>query len=140
VAKLDAKEIETLLAAPEMGVLATVDADGRPEGSPVWFEHRNGKIYILVHNKSTKARNLTSNPNASLTVDTRVAPYRGVTLRGTAKVSGPDPALRRRLAARYLGDELGQAYIDSTVQLDGEDALVEMTITGKFSWDYSKGF
>ena len=84
MAKLDDDEIESLLAKPEMGVIATVDAKGRPEGSPVWFEYRDNKVYVLVHNKSTKARNLSSNPNISLTVDTRLAPYKG-------EPSGPGP-------------------------------------------------
>ena len=34
MAKLTKGELEELLAAPEMGVLCTVDSNGRPEGSP----------------------------------------------------------------------------------------------------------
>ncbi len=138
--KLEDHEIEALLAEPEMGVLATVDGQGRPEGSPIWFEYRDGKVYVLVHERSTKARNIADNPNVSLTVDTRVAPYKGVTLRGTATISGPDPELRRRLAKHYLGEEVGEGYIASTAALDGSDNLIEITVSSRFSWDYSKGF
>ena len=133
-------EIEKLLAEPEVGVLCTVDAQQRPEGSPIWFEHAKGRIVILVHRDSRKARNVRSNPNVSLTVDTRSAPYRGVILRGTATVSGPDPALRRRLAHRYLGPQTGDHYLQSTAYLDQEDALITMSVASRYSWDYSKGF
>jgi PPOX class probable F420-dependent enzyme len=96
-------EIEQLLGAPHMGVLATVDAKGRPEGTPIWFDWDGEHVRILAHHASRKAKNIRQNPNVSLTVDTRQPPYRGVVLRGTALLSGPDPALRRRLAVRYLG-------------------------------------
>ncbi len=133
-------EIERLLSEPQVGVLCTVDADRRPEGSPVWFEHRSGKIEILVHRDSRKARSISGNPNVSLTVDTRAAPYRGVILRGEASLAGPNPTLRRRLAHRYLGAETGERYLATTASLDQEDALVTMRVTSRYSWDYSKGF
>jgi PPOX class probable F420-dependent enzyme len=133
-------EIDALLRSPEMGVLATVDAKGRPEATPIWFEWDGDEVRLLVHRNSRKARNIRSNPHVSLTVDTRVAPYRGVVVRGRATLSGPDPALRRRLAERYLGEEVARGYIESTASMDVEDALVTIAPTSQFSWDYSKGF
>jgi PPOX class probable F420-dependent enzyme len=137
---MTAAQIDALLRAPEMGVLATVDAKGRPEGTPIWFDWDGERVRLLVHRTSRKARNIRNNPHVSLTVDTRTAPYRGVVLRGTAELSGPDPALRRRLAARYLGEEVGRGYIESTAALDAEDALVTIHVSSRYSWDYSKGF
>jgi len=134
------EEIDTLLTTPQIGVLATADASGRPEGSPVWFEYSAGIVAILVHNDSRKARNIRANARVSFTVDTRTPPYRGVVLRGTATLSGPEPALRRRLAHRYLGVEVGDRYLAKTARFDSEDALVTIRVTGIYSWDYSKGF
>jgi len=140
MASMTDAEIERLLAGAEIGVLATVDAEHRPEGSPVWFEHSDGSVNVLVHRDSRKARSIAANPHVSLTVDTRSAPYRGVILRGTAALSGPDPTLRRRLAHRYLGAETGERYLKTTAYLDQEDALVTIRVTSYYSWDYSKGF
>lgn len=139
MASLTPAEIEALLDGAEVGVLATADARGCPEGTPIWFDWDGERIRVLVHRTSRKARNIRENPNVCLTVDTRTAPYRGVVLRGTATLGGPDPGLRRRLAARYLGEEVGLRYVESTKQLDQEDALVTIDVTGRFSWDYSKG-
>jgi PPOX class probable F420-dependent enzyme len=133
------EEIDELLRSAEIGVLCTVDADGRPEGTPIWFDYDGDKARILVHHESKKARNVRANPHVSLTVDTRSAPYRGVVLRGTAAVGGPDTALRRALAVRYLGEDLGPRYIEQTKELDQDDALITITIAGRHSWDYSKG-
>jgi PPOX class probable F420-dependent enzyme len=140
VARMTDSEIEKLLRSPEMGVLSTADAEGRPEGTPIWFDWDAGHVRILVHHASRKARNIRENPNVALTVDTRQSPYRGVVLRGTATLSGPDPALRRRLAARYLGEEIGKKYIETTASFDTDDVLVTMRVTSRYSWDYSKGF
>ena len=140
MASMSETEIDALLAQPEMGVLCTVDSDGRPEGTPIWFDHDAGRVRILVGGGSKKARNIRANANVSLTVDTRQAPYRGVVLRGTAALSGPDPELRRRLAVRYLGEEVGHRYLEGTRDLDEQDVLVTVTVSGRFSWDYSKGY
>jgi len=133
-------EIDDLLRAPEVAVLATVDAKGRPEATPIWFDWDGRTVRILVHHASRKAKNIGLNPNVSLTVDTRSAPYRGVMLKGTATLSGPDPELRRSLAGRYLGEEVGKRYIETTSSFDRDDVLVTMRVTSRYSWDYSKGF
>ena len=115
-------------------------AVSRPEGSPIWFEHSGDRIYVHVGSSSKKARNVRANPNVSLTVDTRVAPYRGVVLRGTVREIPFDDQLHRRVAVRYLGEQMGLAYVDMTKNAAAESVLLEMTVTGRFSWDYSKGF
>jgi PPOX class probable F420-dependent enzyme len=134
------EEIDALLETPEIGVLATADTKGRPEGSPVWFEYSRGVVRVLVHRNSRKARNISENANVALTVDTRRAPYRGVVLRGMAEVSGPEPELRRRLAHRYLGTEAGDRYLANTARYDEEDVLITIRVTSRYSWDYSKGY
>lgn len=140
MASMTDAEIETLLGGAVIGVLATVDAEQRPEGSPVWFEHSRGVVKVLVHKASRKARSIAGNSHVSLTVDTRSPPYRGVILRGSAALAGPDPDLRRRLAHRYLGAETGERYLATTAYLDTEDALVTIAVSSRYSWDYSKGF
>lgn len=138
--KLNDAELHELLQAPEIGVLCTVDSKGRPEGSPIWFEARDGKIYVHVDAASRKARNIRSNPNVSLTVDTRVAPYKGAVLRGVVRELPPDPEILRRTAVHYLGQELGENYLAVTSAAGAASTLLEMTVTSCFTWDYSKGF
>jgi PPOX class probable F420-dependent enzyme len=140
---LEERELLQLLAAPEIGVLCTVDAKGRPEGSPVWFEasaQGADKIYVHVARDSKKARNVRANPNVSLTVDTRVAPYRGAVLRGTAEVITFDDALHRRVAVRYLGAEGGAAYLAMSAGAEAETVLLQVTVKSRYTWDYAKGF
>ena len=139
VSAMTADEIRELLSGPQIGILATADASGRPDATPVWFDWDGTRVRILCHRTSRKARNVRANPQVALTVDTRQPPYRGVVLHGRALLSGPDPALRRVLAARYLGEETGRNYVESSRDLDEEDVLVTIEVTGRYSWDYSKG-
>lgn len=137
---LNDTELRELLEAPEVAVLATVDAKGRPEGSPIWFEAGDDKIYVHVERDSKKARNIRRNPNVSLTIDTRVAPYRGAILRGTVREIAADDGIRRRTALRYLGEETGAAYLAATEDTAASSILLEMTVTSRYTWDYAKGF
>ncbi len=137
--RMTREEEDRLLGEAQIAVLSTADERGRPEGSPVWYDYDGRVARILVHTNSRKARNLRKNPYATLTVDTRSAPYRGVILRGETRLSGPDPELRRSLAVRYLGQEAAERYLQATAAFDEEDVLVSLHITSRFSWDYSKG-
>lgn len=138
--KLTEEELKDLLEAPEIGVLCTVDPSGRPEGSPVWFEASGGRLWVHVDRTSKKARNIRSNPNVSLTVDTRTAPYRGAVLRGTAREVPFDDGIRRRTALRYLGPETGEGYLAMTADGVADTVLLEITVTSRHTWDYAKGF
>jgi PPOX class probable F420-dependent enzyme len=139
--KLSEAELEELLSTPEIGVLCTVDPEGRPEGSPIWFEARGtGTVYVHVDRGSKKARNLRQNPNLSLTIDTRQAPYRGAVLHGTAKELPYDEAIRRRVALRYLGPETGEAWLAMTADTVDGTVLLEISVSKRFTWDYGKGY
>jgi PPOX class probable F420-dependent enzyme len=138
---LTSDELRQLLESGEVAVLCTVDAEGRPEGTPIWFEADADAIYIHVAASSRKARNLRTNPNVSLTLDTRAAPYRGAVLRGTARiVEETDPQRRGRIARRYLGAEMAEMYLAATEAEAAASVLVRMDVTSRFSWDYGKGF
>jgi PPOX class probable F420-dependent enzyme len=139
MAALSVEEVDRLLAEPQIAVLCTVDSRGQPQGSPVWFGYENGAIVVLAHRDSKKTRDIRENAKVCITVDTRRSPYRGVMLQGVAIVSGPDPALRRRLALRYLAPAAAERYLAKTSHLDAEDALITVRITRRYSWDYSKG-
>jgi nitroimidazol reductase NimA-like FMN-containing flavoprotein (pyridoxamine 5'-phosphate oxidase superfamily) len=104
-----------LLAAPEIGVLYTVDAKGRPEGSPVWFEasaQGADKIYVHVARDSKKARNVRANPNVSASglqqaVSQEKSEFQGSADRRAA-FGMRNPSIRWRTAcSRYAHESCG---------------------------------
>ena len=88
-----------LLSGRHYATLATLNADGSIQQTVVWYLLDGAELRVSVGAESVKVRNLRRNPTVTLTIEDGV---RYLTLSGVATVEPPDPALRRRLAARYL--------------------------------------
>lgn len=111
---------EEFLTQPNVAVLTTVDARGRPHGAPVWYLYDDGVFIVSTGRGSQKYKNIEANPNVCLVIDHRTVPYYAVMAHGRAEV-GPrlSDGDRLRMAVRYLGEELGRAYVART---SGEDS------------------
>lgn len=120
-------EREEFLARPQVAVIGTVDAKGRPHGAPVWYLYDDGVFRISTGTGSVKHRNVEANPNVSLVIDTKQLPYLAVMVQGEAQIGGPlseNDALR--LATRYLGEDVGKRYVEMTAADHGN--TVTLTI------------
>ncbi len=113
-------EIEEFLKEPNVAVLATVDSKGRAHAAPIWYLYEDGVFLMATGRGSQKRRNMERNPEVTLVIDRRTLPYYAVMVQGRAEI-GPrlSEEERLRMATRYLGDELGRAYIART---QGEDS------------------
>lgn len=102
---------DALLLEPNVAILSTVGSKGRPHAVPIWYLYEDGTIVMTAGARSQKVRNIARNAEVALTVDRRALPYYAVMVQGTAEI-GPPPSddLRRRIAVRYLGEDLGQRY------------------------------
>jgi PPOX class probable F420-dependent enzyme len=108
-------EREAFLREANVAVLSTVDSRGRPHAAPVWYLYDDGVFRISTGDGSQKHHNIAANPNISLVIDQRALPYYAVMVQGIAEIG---PAFSDedglRLAVRYLGENLGQRYAEST--------------------------
>lgn len=112
---------DALLSEPNILVLGTVDSRGRPHATPVWYLYDEGEIRISVGRGGQKHKNVEGNPNVSVVIDRRTLPYYAVMIQGTAEIGpGFSNEDRWRLAVRYLGEDLGKRYVEST---GGEDSV-----------------
>ncbi len=103
-----------MLGTSRTGKLATVREDGRPHVAPVWF-HMDGEVIVFMTNENTvKGRNIRRDPRVSLCVDDEKPPFSFVIIEGVAEIVQPTPAefldWSTRIAARYMGAELGASY------------------------------
>ena len=112
---------EEFLAEANVAVLATVDRRGRPHAAPVWYLYQGGQFLISTDRGSQKHRNIEANPEITLVIDRRTLPYYAVIARGKAEI-GPrfTGEERLRLAVRYLGEEMGRAFVAS---VSGEETV-----------------
>ena len=114
-------EQDEFLKQANVAVLATVDTKGRAHAAPIWYLYEDGIITMSTGRDSQKHRNVERNPEVTLVVDRRTLPYYAVTVQGTIEIGPPlSEEDRRRMAVRYIGDELAQAYL---AQVRGEDSV-----------------
>lgn len=134
-------EREAFLAGVHIGVLA-VNADGVPSLTPIWYSYEQGGVVLMeTHRESPKAKALRAAGRASLCVQTEEAPYKYVVVEGAVTMKdGVDSDVRRALAHRYLGQQLGDMYYDATVESEQSGVTVLLTPERWRTTDYSKQF
>ena len=93
-----------LLDRPVIANVATVDADGRPQITPVWIDVEDGAVAFNTARGRVKDRNLSANPNVAVSVVDPDDPFNVVVVRGTARAveEGADAHIDR-LAKKYMG-------------------------------------
>ena len=93
-----------LLKGRNFGVVATVDAEGRPQTSVVWVDTDGENVVFNTTNARAKGRNLRHNPRVSITVLDHDDPYRYFEVEGPAELDD-DGAVEHihSLAQRYQG-------------------------------------
>lgn len=110
--------------------LATVRKDGRPHVTPVWFELDGETLVFSTWHTSIKAMNIRRDGRVCLCVDDEKPPFSYIQIEGTATLSHDSEALiywSTRIAGRYMGEELAEAYGQRN-SVEGE-LLVRVTPT-----------
>ena len=111
----DEESREEFLREPNVAVLATVGPGGRAHAVPIWYLYLDGVFIMGTGRGSQKHRNVEARPEITLVVDRRTLPYYAVMAQGKAEIGPPlSDDQRMQMAVRYLGDELGRAYIART--------------------------
>lgn len=100
-------------AGTRTGKLATTRADGAPHVAPVWFLLDGDDIVFNTGKATVKGHNITRDGRVALCVDDDRPPFAYVVLQGRAEVSEEPGPLREwatRLAARYMGEDVAEAF------------------------------
>ncbi len=110
IARLDPAGIAALLALDIPARLATIDPDGYPRVTPIWFMWEGGAFWMSSVEGQPHLRNLRRDPRAAISVDTEadvavggVRANRRVRAQGRA-VLGPDVGGQwtRRITLKYV--------------------------------------
>jgi PPOX class probable F420-dependent enzyme len=95
-----------ILDGKNFATVATVNADGGPQSSLVWFRREGDTVVFSTTAARRKARNLARDPRISLSVFDLENPYDFMEIRGRAElVEDAEKALPRLLSQRYLDEE-----------------------------------
>jgi len=98
---------DLLTAKKAFANLATINADGTPQVTPVWFDWDGRHLRINSAKGRVKDKNLRRTPSVALSIQDPDNPYRYVQIRGrvtSVTETGADAHIDA-LAKKYLGQD-----------------------------------
>jgi len=89
----------------QVATLATIDGDGFPQLTEVWFLLDEGELKLSLNTSRSKTTNLTSRPQCSLLILDLANPYRYLEIRGTARIAPDDDyTFATKVGIKYNAD------------------------------------
>lgn len=76
------KEARTLIQGKNFANVATINADGSPQVTPVWIDSDGDLIFVNTTNKRLKWKNTKRDPRIALSVFDQNDPYRRILVKG----------------------------------------------------------
>jgi PPOX class probable F420-dependent enzyme len=93
-----------LLKKQGFAYVSTIQPDGSPQSSVVWFGWDGEHLLFSTKEDRRKLRNLRRDPRVAVLITDPESPYRYLELRGRVERIDPDPQAE-------LADELSQRYV-----------------------------
>jgi PPOX class probable F420-dependent enzyme len=89
----------------QVATLATIDGNGFPQLTEVWFLFVDGELKTSLNTSRAKTKNLRERPECSVLILDLANPYRYLEVRGRARIEPDDDyAFARQLGAKYGAD------------------------------------
>ncbi|MDH3754017.1 MAG: pyridoxamine 5'-phosphate oxidase family protein, partial [Acidimicrobiia bacterium] len=124
------------------GIISIPDGDRGPLAVPIWYRvDDDGDVVVLTPATSRKARLCAVGTRVSLTAQTEELPPKYVSVEGpVVSIEPSDVDELTVMAARYLGDEIGAAYVEMTRGSDDDvdEVQIRMRPERWFSGDFAK--
>ena len=136
-------EREAFLAEVHVGIISISEEGRGPLTVPIWYAYdAGGDLRIMTGRESRKGRLLARAGRFSLCVQTETPPYKYVSVEGAIVSTEAADIERdlRPLARRYLGEKMGDRYIEETRNLPthSDNVLIRMRPERWLTTDYSK--
>lgn len=141
---MNRKERQEFLAGVHIGILSIPRDGAGPLTCPVWYEYvPGGEIVFVTDARSRKAGLLAPGCRVSFCAQTEEMLPKYVTVEGPVlAVEAADVEAVRPIAHRYLGQEIGDRYLEQTRK--GPDAPEEIRVCIRperwLSADFAKRF
>jgi PPOX class probable F420-dependent enzyme len=96
-----------LLKKPAFANLATLNADGSPQVTPVWVDFDGTHVIVNTARGRVKTKNLARNPRVALSIADPENPYRYLGIQGhvTEMTETGGDAHIDKMAKKYLGKD-----------------------------------
>jgi hypothetical protein len=133
-------EREAFLAGLHVGVISIAEDGRAPLTIPIWYSYEpGGVVRFITGGASRKAALLRKAGRVSLCVQTETAPYQYVSVEGPVTIGAPDFERDvRAMAHRYLGEQMGDVYLQMTENERTNTILVLLKPERWLTVDYTK--
>ncbi len=133
-------EREGFLAGLHVAVISIAENGRGPLTLPIWYSYEpGGVVRFVTGGGSKKAALLRKAGRLSLCVQTETAPYKYVSIEGPVTIGPPDFERDfRAIAHRYLGEQMGDTYLQMTADERTNSILVTLQPERWISVDYTK--
>lgn len=108
MAEIPAAYLDLLTEKKAIANLATLQPDGSPQVTPVWFDYTNGHVRVNTAKGRVKARNMSEGSKVAMSIVDPDNAYRYIQIRGTVTretTDGAEPHI----------DSLAKKYLDKDV-------------------------
>ena len=139
---MNREEREAFLADLHVGVIAIEQEGAAPLTVPIWYDYApETGVWVITGERSLKGQALQKAGRFALVAQTEEPPaYRYVSVEGP--IVETRPADRdtdtRRMAHRYFGPEMGDAYVEATASEQGDSLVFVMRPERWRTVDYRK--
>ena len=108
MAEIPAAFLDILTEKKAFAHIATVQPDGSPQVTPVWFDYTNGVVRVNTAKGRVKARNMSEGSKVALSILDPDNDYRYIQVRGTVTKETTDGAIAHidSLAKKYMGKDV----------------------------------
>lgn len=107
--------LQSFLQRPLIAKLATINRDGSPHVTLVWFKHDDGNILVSTTKDRVKAKNVVRDNRVCVAIDDPQDPWKWAIFNGRADVEEAGAhELIEELAVKYMGEARGLAYSQRT--------------------------
>lgn len=139
---MTADEVDAFLTGERTCRVATVDGQGQPHVTPLWFAWDGAALWLNSLVRSQRWTDLVRNPHVAVVVDagTSYGELRGVEMRGAAHVVGEVPRSRPSDERVAVPEQLfGRKYNNGgAFPVDGRHAWLRVVPDIVISWDHRK--
>jgi len=107
MAEIPAAFLDLLTEKKAIAHIATIQPDGSPQVTPVWFDYTNGHVRVNTAKGRVKARNMSVGTKIALSIIDPDNPYRHIQIRGAVTKEAVEGAETHidSLAKKYLGKD-----------------------------------
>ena len=130
----------SILKQRRIASVATIDPEGFPHLTAVWFYFDGDSLWLAIPSKSVKYRNLKQNKKLSVMIDTRdTASEAGISMSGNAELLTGQEAQEaiRTIHNKYITKEGIEEPGVGPVFASFDDIAVKLRPTKVISWDMS---